>query len=229
MKLLTVENAKTVKGEKKGILTGILYLAPHTLANGVFNTCPWSDAACRSVCLYTAGRGRFDKIQEARIRKTQFLIENKTAFITQLYLDIGALVRKAIKLGATPAIRLNGTSDIRWYTKEYGEIPTKFPDVQFYDYTKEYARVIENTLPNYHLTYSRNSVNTSNCVDILKRGYNVAAIFRGELPETLWGYPVISGDEDDVRFLDPSPVVVGLKAKGDARSSTDSIILDAVA
>lgn len=229
MKLLTIDNAKTVKGAKKGILTGILYLAPHKIANGVFNTCPWSDKACRSVCLYTAGMGSFSNVQAARIRKTLALAEDPTAFVTQLYLDIGALVRKAEKNNMTPAIRLNGTSDIRWHTKKYGEIPAKFPDVQFYDYTKEYDRVLNNKLPNYHLTYSRSSVNTARCKAVLRRGHNVAAIFKGALPETLWNYPVISGDEDDVRFLDPSPVVVGLKAKGDARKATGSIILDAVA
>ena len=37
-RLLTIENAKTIKGEELGYLTGILYLAPAT-ESVVINTC----------------------------------------------------------------------------------------------------------------------------------------------------------------------------------------------
>lgn len=65
MKLLTVNNAKTVKGEKQGYLTGILYLAPSDKAGNGINTCANASAGCREACLFTAGRAavcrpRFD-------------------------------------------------------------------------------------------------------------------------------------------------------------------------
>ena len=71
-RFLTVQNAKTRKGEKLGILTGILYLAPAN-ESGVMNTCASSTPECRHACLYTAGRGRFDSVRKGRIRKTLWL------------------------------------------------------------------------------------------------------------------------------------------------------------
>tara|TARA_R110000824_G_scaffold48737_1_gene137399 strand:- start:252 stop:551 length:300 start_codon:yes stop_codon:yes gene_type:complete len=66
---------------------------------------------------------------------------------------------------------------------------------------------------NYHLTFSRNEVNGFQATQVLKAGGNVAVVFRKELPETYKGFKVVSGDEHDLRFLDPSNVVVGLKEK----------------
>jgi hypothetical protein len=50
-RLLTIQNAKTRKGEKLGILTGILYLAPAN-ESGVMNTCASSTPECRHACLH---------------------------------------------------------------------------------------------------------------------------------------------------------------------------------
>ena len=72
LELLSVgTNAKTVKSDKQGVyLTAILYLAPAVQVAGV-NLCPLSEMAkCRAACLYTAGRGAFNSVQSARIRKT---------------------------------------------------------------------------------------------------------------------------------------------------------------
>jgi len=38
-------------------------------------------------------------------------------------------------------------------------------------------------------------------------------------------YKVIDGDQDDLRFLDPDGVIVGLKAKGQARKDTSGFVL----
>ena len=54
-------------------------------------------------------------------------------------------------------------------------------------------------------------------MDVLDRGGNVAVVFE-ELPKTYGGFEVIDGDEHDLRFLDASPRIVGLLAKGRARS-----------
>ena len=69
MNLLTLSNAKTVKGEKQGFLTGILYLKPYT-SGGHKNVCPSATLGCISGCLNSAGRGRFDLVQNGRQRKT---------------------------------------------------------------------------------------------------------------------------------------------------------------
>lgn len=52
----------------------------------------------------------------------------------------------------------------------------------------------------------------------LEHGINVAVVFpTRNFPATWNGYPVVNGDANDLRFLDPKTVVVGLKAKGDAK------------
>jgi hypothetical protein len=57
-KLLNIDaNAKTVKGQAKGYLTAVLYLAPYTAAG--LNVCPMAEVAgCHAACLNTAGRWR---------------------------------------------------------------------------------------------------------------------------------------------------------------------------
>lgn len=48
---------------------------------------------------------------------------------------------------------------------------------------------------------------------------------KGEpLPETWHGFRVIDGDESDLRFTDPAGVVVGLRAKGDAKGEASGFV-----
>jgi len=216
VKLLCVQNAKTIKGEKRDYLTGILYLSPANIA-GVGNVCPGSSKGCRRLCLYYAGRGRFSNVQKSRRYKTQWLHRDRAGFIEALKLDIAALIRKAKRQDMTPAIRLNGTSDLPWHTEAFGCIQQSFPDVQFYDYTKVSSRLREKLPRNYYLLLSRNEANEQVCRRFLTtKRVNVAVIF-DVLPKTYLGRRVIDGDVDDLRFLDPRGVVVGLKAKGLAR------------
>jgi hypothetical protein len=221
MKLLSVGNdAKTIKGEKKGYLTGILYLAPANVA-GSRSVCPFSTAGCRRVCLYTAGRGGFNVVQRARIRKTKEWLEHPKEFLATLEQDIKALIKQAEKRSLIPAVRLNGTSDIQW--ENYG-IMEKFPDLQFYDYTKFPSNRRCGLPKNYHLTYSlserKNAIEQA--IGWKVRGANTAVVFFGALPTTFTldfeiDLQVINGDESDLRFTDPHPCIVGLKVKGKAR------------
>lgn len=55
MKLLTVGNPKTEKGEKLGYWTAVLHLAPARLSG--HEVCPGATIGCRAACLNTAGRG----------------------------------------------------------------------------------------------------------------------------------------------------------------------------
>jgi len=225
--LLSIDtNAKTVKGQQKGYRTGILYLAPASVS-GVVNVCPHASPACRAACLYSAGRGAFTSVQTARINKTRFYVTNKTAFVATLISNVSKLVAKCTKENATPTVRLNGTSDIGW---ERQGIIQAFKGVQFYDYTKNVARMfafLDGTLPkNYNLTFSRSETNENDCISILKRGGNVAVVFRGKVLPTHWnGFKVINGDENDLRFLDPKGVVVGLSAKGKAKTDTSGFVV----
>jgi hypothetical protein len=223
-RLLTVQNAKTTKGQKLGILTGILYLAPAT-ESGVMNTCPSSTPECRQACLYTAGRGAFDSVRHGRIRKTLWLARDRAGFVEELKHNVTRLVSRARKMGLQPAVRLNGTSDLPWLAHE---VAAAFPEVQFYDYTK-HAKPWLRALPNYHLTFSHSGHNAQECLQALEHGVNVAVVFtsrRGEeLPQTWLGYRVIDGDLHDCRFLDTKGVVVGLRAKGAAKASQSPFVV----
>src|SRR5947208_2552747 len=133
MSLLSVStDAKTVKGEKRGYLTGILYLAPHKLSGR--NLCPDASPGCIATCLNTAGRGVFSNVQHARIAKTRRFTTERQYFMSELYRDIRALVRKAYRHKMTPLVRLNGTSDIPWENVARGSasLMRLFPFVRFY-------------------------------------------------------------------------------------------------
>ena len=229
MKLLSVStDAKTTKGESLGFLTGILYLAPATTTK--WNTCSMAKVAqCDKACLYTAGRGAMNSVQLARIRKTEWFFEDRQSFMQQLVVDIDKLFFKAKRMGLTPLVRLNGTSDIRWESipiNGYKNIFEAFPDVQFYDYTKDANR---RDLPaNYDLTFSYSGVEGFQpfVAKALKKQMRIAVVFRKEqdIPTTFMGIPVVSGDNSDVRHLDDK-VIVGLYAKGKAKLDTTGFVV----
>ena len=226
MKLFTTGNPKLMKGEKKGYLSFVLHLAPANLSG--YNTCAKATDGCKQACLNTAGRGGIFKkgestnvIQQARIRKTKLFFEQRDQFMADLESDIRAGIKQAEKMNMIPAFRLNGTSDLAW--EKYGIIE-KFPEVQFYDYTKIVGRKVSH-LKNYHLTFSNADGNINDVLKAKSNGMNVAVVFRKELPATYLGRKVINGDETDLRFLDEKNVIVGLKAKGKAKKDTSGFVV----
>ena len=225
-KLLNIDNnAKTIKGQKKGYKTAILYLAPSTQSG--FNVCPQASLGCKKACLYTAGHGAFNNVQQGRINKTRWYIQERNTFMAQLKREITNHIKNCSNKGFIPCIRLNGTSDISWETTGIFE---EFPNVQFYDYTKIYKRALKyvnGQYPsNYHLTYSLNEDNYKEAFDILLRGGNISAVFRKDLPQTYKGYKVINADETDLRFTDDNNVICGLIAKGQAKKDYSGFVLD---
>ena len=225
LNLLTANNTKTIKSLEHNYATFILYLAPST-TSGVANVCPKASPGCKQSCLFTAGRGACSNVANARIRKTKLLFSNRAEFLSLLEDDINKAIKWSNKHGFKPCFRLNGTSDLPFETVNFGNLLDKFVGLQFYDYTKIEKRVLENKLPNYHLTYSRSELDTDDKLrKILSSSHNVAVVFSGKLPETYLGYGVINGDEHDLRFLDKTPCVVGLKAKGKAKRDTTGFVL----
>lgn len=225
LKLLTFNNAKTIKGMDKNFFTFILYLAPHKLSG--YNVCPKASQGCIASCLNTAGQGIFSNVQAARIRKTKLFFEKRDEFLTILKADIIRSRDWALARGYTPVYRLNGTSDL----PHFKSLMREFPDIQFYDYYKNEA-VLKDKPDNHHLTYSRSELTPdSKVLELISKGVNVAVVFSGkELPKTWLGVPVINGDETDLRFLDGSQpngkgFIVGLKAKGKARKDTSGFVV----
>lgn len=236
-KLLSVAaDAKTIKGEAKGYLTGVLYLAPHTISG--YQVCPKASEGCKLGCLYTAGRGIYSNTQQSRIAKTKFFHENREAFIALLVENIEALIRKAGRMGLTPVVRLNGTSDLPWEKfacirdgVKYASLMEAFPDLQFYDYTKILGRTKALSLPNYSLTFSLAEDNDKRARKALAEGYNVAEVLRlkrkDAKPATWSGFPVVNGDETDLRFLDPNGGhIIALFPKGKAANDSSGFVRD---
>jgi hypothetical protein len=182
--------------------------------------------------------------QRARIARTRLFFLNRFLFNRLLILELTAHVLRAREHGMVPCIRLNGTSDLPWEKLRMTDgrtILEHFPDVQFYDYTKHPERAIRNAMglhpANYHLTFSRSETNEADCLRVLAAGGNVAAVLKfcpckrackHDVPDglTLWGRPIVSGDHDDLRFLDPRGVVIGLRAKGLGRSDASGFVID---
>jgi hypothetical protein len=230
-------NPKTRKGRARGYSSAILHLAPASLSGR--NVCPWSSPGCRTACLNTAGRGGIlargattNAIQLARLARTAWYFEDRPAFLAQLFTEIATHVRRATAHGMIPVVRLNGTSDIAW-ERIVGPagltVFQTFPTIQFYDYTKSVRRVLQHRAglmpPNYHLTFSRSESNDADARTVIEAGGNVAVVFAKYLPADWSGARVVNGDADDLRFLDPAGVVVGLKAKGRGRRDDSGFVV----
>lgn len=223
-------NAKTSKNSLK---TFILYLAPHKQNDKNVNICPMASKGCISACLYTAGRGKFSNVQKARINKTNFYIYDKEMFVLKLASEIIKETNKAKKNKEKIAFRLNGTSDIDfiYLLQKYAQLNIEDlkENAVFYDYTKILGKVKKyKNYSNYHLTFSRAEDNNSIAEAALNDGANVAIVFRNGLPRFWRGYKVIDGDTSDILMVYNKNVILGLKAKGEAKKDKSGFVVDAV-
>lgn len=228
MKILTNGNTNN-KMRKNSVQSYVVYMSPYTDNSKGINVCPKASEGCAKACLYTAGMGKLKNVKKARRNRTELWIADKKAFYTQLADELDKAINKA---GGEPiAIRLNGTSDIDHHKMlksfagwDFEKSPS---NVVFYDYTKIPQKALKYLdTPNYHITFSRSEENELQCIDMLDSGVNVAVVFKNELPEHWKGFKVIDGDKTDERFLDAKGVVVGLKAKGDAKKDTSGFVVE---
>jgi hypothetical protein len=243
VELLTPDgyNPKTKKGRARGYSTAILHFAPAELSG--YNVCQYATAGCKAACLNTAGHGGIaldaaglNDIQRARIARTRLFFLNRRLFNILLVRAIETHIRRARRNGLIPVVRLNGTSDLPWETLRLNDGRTvleTFPDIMFYDYTKHAGRAIANAAgahpANYSLTFSRAESNHADVERVLSAGGNVAAVFAvkpHQLPVLYQGLTVVDGDNDDLRFLDPAGVIVGLAAKGRGKRDTSGFVIN---
>jgi hypothetical protein len=213
--LLTTNNKKTIKGEKLGYITYILYMSPFTQNSKGINVCSHASKGCAESCLVGSGNGgMFENVYQGRVKKTEHFLRDRVGFLFQVKSEIEKAIKKN-KDKVILTIRLNGTSDLpfeKYKVFEGKNIFEIFPDIQFYDYTKNYLRFDKELPKNYHLTFSRSENNHKKSMELLKRGFNVAMVF-DVLPTEFEGYKVINADLDDLRFLDDKNVICGLKYK----------------
>ena len=223
-------NPKTDKNQSVEGLENIvvlhLNLAPADLSG--YNVCPMASQGCKSACLHTAGNPVFQAQKDkGRINRARFYMQDRDKFMTQLTRELVNFVKWCDKNKKIGVVRLNTTSDISWENYNLFE---KFPMLQFYDYTKIQKRALKfarGEYPtNYHLTYSLNEDNYDKAMQVLNEGGNIAVVFRKDLPDTFMGKKVVNGDLHDLRYLDPKNVVVGLKAKGKAKTDYSGFVMD---
>ena len=238
-KLLSINaDAKTIKGNKKGFMTAIQYLSPYD-SSGVNLCANAKNAKCHVACLVSSGR--MVMAVDARLRRTKLYLTNQAEYFNQLTIEITAFIKKAQRKGLTPLVRLNGTSDIRFenigfYSEGvyYRNIMERFEDVQFYDYTKIPNREksingVQSFPTNYDLTFSYSGAKGFEKFNdrALKEGKRIAVVFDKveNIPLTFHGRKVVSGDDTDVRHLDPKNVIVSLYAKGKAKKDASGFVI----
>ncbi len=183
--------------------------------------------------------------RESRKLKAQLFMRNRAEYMNRLVRDIVKLDREARRENLKLCVRLNGSTDIVWerisfaidaktskalaayngalmgiaiddsyYAGRVRTILQLFPDIQFVEYTKNPKRLASKPA-NLDLTLSYSAENSAACVNALLAGENVAMVFAGGLPESFAGFPVIDGDQHDLRHLDAKGgFIVGLSPKG---------------
>jgi len=214
--LLTTNNAKTIKGLKFGYTTYVLYLSPFNQNSQKKNICPMASKGCSEACLYGSGRGSLNNVQKGRTNKTEFFLNDRNLFLTKLHSEIAQIEVKHKIEGGKFAIRLNTTSDLSFENFKIGNTGKNifylFPEVTFYDYTKNYLRFEKELPKNYRLIFSRSETNEKIAMELIKKGINVAVVF-SKLPKKYKGYKVVDGDISDMRFNEKKGLIIGLKYK----------------
>jgi hypothetical protein len=231
-------SAKMIKNMKvSNNMTYAIYLAPAMVSG--YNVCPNSTPECRLGCLATSGRAGMDilsgkgMVERARIKKTKLFHEENDFFMDWLFKELTLAKAKANRKGFDFSVRLNATSDIDWQNvKRNGKnVFEMFPDVNFYDYTKNPTKFIDKA-ENYHLTFSYSGHNVAMCEKLLNKGFNVATVFNVKsekhLPKTFMGYNVINGDLTDFRPNDGKGIIVGLKWKQIANVANNKAIKESI-
>ena len=213
------------------------------------NVCPFS-GKCVVPCLRTSGRLKFTDSQIAMLKR-RLLFAYSMKYNPEIYFNllcqyIEKELRKAQRLHLKLAVRLNGTSDIRWerLNMKTGKqdapisgtsIIRKFPNVQFYDYTKfpNFLRISWMPWENYNLTYSFNEKTTPLEIESnFNAGRNIAIVFRSEMPNKIMFnddmVEVIDGDKHDLRLpsIDGTSKFIGLTAKGKAKNDFSGFVND---
>ncbi len=222
-------STKVELGSGLGILSAVMYMSPATEAG--YNLCPWATRGCAMGCLgHSAGNLRFSSHQKIRIAKSLLWRLYPATFLSLLRAEITLHESRAMALGKVPAIRLNGSTDIRW---ERSVPMDMWPETRFYDYTKAPALSRDTRPAGYHLTYSLSESphSKARALEWLQAGGNVAVVVAAEGSNSRkaaklaakavisrgWnGYPCVDGDTHDARWLDPAGHAVVLYAKGAA-------------
>jgi len=174
---------------------------------------------CRAGCFGNFGRAEFlSSINVARQARTRLLFSDRELFMAILFCELMRADRRARRLGVPVAFRPNILSDLPWHKWLADWIDGQFSSWNWYGYTKMRKYLTAETPMHFTYSWSERSVFTD-ALSMTAQGINVAMAFfdchtlQPTIPEFWYGIPVINGDKNDLRYLDPSGVIVGLKAK----------------
>jgi hypothetical protein len=189
--------------------------------------CAGSKAAgCMDACLKLSGRAQYNAdINIARQKKTDFWHADQAGFLARLTRELSNFQKNVCeKKNVQGVVRLNTISDIPW---EEHDIPQQFPDLFFYDYTKQ-ARRLGKTPDNYRLmfSYSDRPQYRNQVAAALPSGVPIAVVFKNSIPSEYLGRSVIDGDLSDLDNVMAGPVVIGLTAKGPALNDDSGFVVD---
>lgn len=212
-------------GESQGYLTAVQYLSPAGEA-GVerWTPCPFASPGCSAGCINNTGQMIYPTHVVARIKRTlrHFIFPEMTA--DALRNEVFAHHYRAQGQGRLPAARLNGTSDLMWWTDEGWDEVMRL-GTQLYDYTKRppVGSLLTARQRGWHFTFSLNETerSLSYSQEWSSHGVNTAMVVAGPVGSAtrtvakkiaariveqghLFGRPVINGDTHDLRFLDPA-------------------------
>jgi len=191
---------------------------------GVPTLCYGATPECRASCLVGTGQNvsrdyKGQKVSRAHIYKvkglrTKAFVSEPVAYSRLLFDAVSRFAKGVQHKGGTPSFRLNVYSDVPWelFFKDQWFF-RDLPYVRFYDYTKVPNR--DTIVDNYDLTFSYAGTKTSimSTETEMRRGLRAAVVFatnKDEYPGEFLGMPVISGDDYDARWIDPTNCVVGL-------------------
>jgi hypothetical protein len=223
MKLLdtTGGNAKLKKSDKSSQeyrLAGLSLMPDDIL-------CPYRNVAgCAKSCLESAGMGVFSNVKAGRQRKSDWWHGDRAGFLDKLRKELTNFEKLCKRQGVKAAVRLNVLSDIPW--EKHG-IPQEFPDIFFYDYTKNASR-LGKTPSNYELmfSYSNEPAYQKVVVKALRSDVPMSVVFRNGMPKYYKGRRVIDGDASDLVNVKAGKVIVGLVAKGKAKKDEGNFVVD---
>ena len=215
--LLTTDNDKLGKST---VPSFGLSLAPAD-TSGIWQVCRYSSPGCRSVCLATAGNGRYDSVTRARQYRTALLGDHPGLFVRVMAHEIRKLVAKHGEIRFRP----NVLADLPW--EQFASELFTLPGVKFYDYTK-FPSSKRGTLPIYRLGGSVHERHSDDDIRGMVNDYGSAAVVFDTLrdkplPATYTGITVVDGDKSDDRTMaSETGVIIGLRAKGQAIGATDN-------
>ena len=234
------DSEKSKSSLKVDVLSKVVYLSPAWESGMVM--CPHF-GVCGKTCIgHSSGRMGGTTQRRNRLVKTLLWKLYPEFFLQKLKAEAFNLQVLATGKGLTAAIRLNGSSDIRW--ERYG-LMEAFPSISWYDYSKIPLRNRGNkgVLPaNYHLTFSMDEARASwECAyGYLEKSQNVAIVIGASWSTSdreakkateavvnrgyIGGFPVISGDDHDARFKDISGHFIALRAKGAAAHDSEGFV-----